>query len=225
MSDNKSGAKTAMKLISEIGTEMQLEIPGLDSRLKLQLIGVLTGQYLIFNVPNKTLNTIDKKHLAAGVGVNIRCVSRGSIFGFHATINSLNRSPKILLFLSYPKEIQRQSIRKNLRVKCLLPARLIQEKIDIHGTVADISRSGCNFQVKKESLSVEQIKLSQTGQEASFALSLPGVEGEKQLQATTKSTHIDHEKVQIGIEFKNVDDAVLKIIDNFITMSFDLSPF
>jgi len=215
----------AVKIAAEIGTEMQVEIATLNSRVKLILIGVLASKYLIYHLPQKVIQASNTSTLKANTTINVRCISRGTAFGFQSTIISATVTPDTLLFVNYPKNIQQHTIRKSQRVKCLLPAKLLQESVTLSGIAADISRSGCHFQSKKDFLSQKQAALIQSTNKITFALSLPGMEGDKQLSALIKNTFIDTEKVQIGIQFIDVDENTIQLIDDFVEMSFDLPPF
>lgn len=214
----------AIKLAAEIGTEMQVEITNLESRVKLTLIGVVPGQYLILRIPEKLFQSSGSAAFKTGSSLNIRSISRGSAFGFHSSIIGFHQTPDTLLYAKYPEKIQQHTIRKNQRVKCLLPAKLMYESIQIAGITADISRSGCHFQAKKD-FSSEQVKLTQSGEKITLALSMPGMEADKKITAIIKNTFIDSEKAQMGIEFIAVDESTLKSLDEFIAMSFDLPPF
>ncbi|MFT5450719.1 MAG: hypothetical protein ACI9N9_000199 [Enterobacterales bacterium] len=221
MPKNKSAT---IRLSAEIGTEMSVELPSLNNRIKLPLIGILTNEYLIFHLPQKIISMTSSKDFSSGIGVNIRSISRGAVFGFHASIISKHTLSESALFVSYPKTIQTQVIRKSLRVKCLLPACVSQDDVLLSGTVADISQGGCNFQAKKEFFNTEQVKCFQVGNDIKVALSLPGIEGEKTIDTKIINLAQDVEKVQLGLAFNNIEQATLKLIDDIIAMSFDISP-
>ncbi|PCJ47520.1 MAG: hypothetical protein COA74_11485 [Gammaproteobacteria bacterium] len=213
-----------IRLSAEIGTDMTIELPSLKSRIKLQLIGLLKDEYLIFHLPKKIQNLTSSDDFSSGIEINIRSISRGSVFGFHALILSKHSMAESVLFVSYPKTIQKQVIRKSLRVKCLLPAQLSTEGASLSGTVADISRGGCHFQAKKEFFTLEQVKSIQVGKEMNFFLSLPGIDGEKKVEVIIINIALDHAKVEIGLAFNNIGQDLLKLIDDIIAMSFDISP-
>ena len=220
----KTTTDSSSPLYTEVGTEMQLEFPGLENRLKLSLIGLQSNRYLIFHLPNKYYKSIDKSVYAVGTVVNIRFISRGSVFGFRSRIINLSSQPEYLIFFQYPNDLQKQVIRKNNRVYCLLPAKLSQNSINIEGTVADISLSGCSFQAKTGAFTTDQIKQIQSDKNIDFAISLPGVQGEKTMKAAVQNVVVDSEKAKFGIQFTSIDDDTRAILNNFIAMSFDLSP-
>jgi len=213
-----------IRLGAEIGTEMSIELPSLNNRITLRLIGILKNEYLIFHLPKKILSSTTITDLSSGIILNVRSISRGSVFGFHTEILSTHTLSESVLFVSYPKSIQTQVIRKSLRVKCLFPASLTKDGLSLPGTVADISQGGCHFQAKKALFNSDQIPDFQVGNEMKIALSLPGIEGEKIINIKIINIALDVEKVEVGLAFNNPDETILKFIDDIIAMSFDISP-
>ncbi len=222
-SNNNAGP--SVKLAAEIGTEMQVEITDSGSRIKLIMVGVVPGQYLLFQIPEKNISSRTLKIFEVGSIINIRCISRGIAFGFNSIIMGATISPDTLLFVKYPEFIQQQSIRKNQRVKCLLPATVNQDAISVKGTIADLSSSGCHFQTQKSLLNNEQIGIMKRNTLIKIAILLPAVEVTKGIPAQIKSTFSDLEKIQLGIEFKKVGQKTNKLIENFVNMSFEIPPF
>jgi len=220
---------SATVLYSEVGTEMHLEIMGVESRIPSVLIGQQMGQYLIFRLSKATLKSMNTSKIVIDCETNVRCVTRGSVFGFKSNIIQILTDPDYLLFIRYPKQVQKQDIRVNQRVKCLLPARIYNSSAELVGTLADISRSGCHLQVKIEDFTEDQIILTKTHQSSNdrtitLALTLPGRKEEKLIEAIIRSNFVDSKKVEMGIQFTDIDEDTLDIIDSFLTMSFELSP-
>ena len=222
---NDSSDDLVVKLSAEIGTEMQAELSGVDGRIKLTLIGIHSSQYLIYQIPSSLQKVASSSVFKTDSAIKVRCISRGIAFGFTTSVMHFLKQPDLLLFVKYPLIIQKQTIRQNQRVKCLLPASIGQDATKISGTIADLSRSGCHFQAKKKSLTNEQIKIAQADESVIVELSLPGVDGKMNLNATIKNIFIDTDKAQIGIQFNEVDNSILTNIDTFVAMSFDLAPF
>ncbi len=221
-----NGLKHQVKLAAEIGTEMQVEITNLGNRIKLTMVGIVPGEYLLFQLPEKfTTKAAKSTAFSADTIINVRSLSRGTAFGFNSTILGTSTTPDTLLFVKYPYKIQQQTIRKNQRVKCLLPATLTKNTMTINGTIADLSASGCHFQTQKSKLSAEEIKIIKSEESINIAISLPAIEGEKSISALIKNTFVDADKIQLGIEFEEIDQATMTMIENFINMSFDISPF
>lgn len=227
MADAKSltSNKSAARLIGEIGTEMQFELPGLNNRIKLRLIGICAKDYLIYSLPKRLLIKAGLTVFKPQSSVNVRCISRGEVIGFTSSIIRAIQNPDSLLFIKFPEIIQKQAIRKNHRVKCLLPASLVKETINLTGTVADISRCGCHFQLKTDRLSPEQKNVIQVDETITIALILPGIVEENRLSGTIRNLHLDDEKVQLGIEFDQIDKQALEFFDTIIELNFELPPF
>ena len=112
-----NGKSPTVKLSTEIGTEMQMEIAGLSSRIKLTMIGLLDGKYLIFHLPPKIYAAIGNNLLKPNISINIRGISKGEAYGFTTSIIMVNQTPDTLMFVKYPHKIQQHTIRQGQRIK------------------------------------------------------------------------------------------------------------
>ena len=70
-------------------------------------------------------------------------------------------------------------------------------------------------------LKEEQSKMIESGEIVTLAITLPGVSEEKNLPVIIRNTTLTNEKIEFGIQFKDVDKATLDIVDKFIAMSID----
>ena len=211
-----------MKLEAEIGTELQLEIEGSDGRVRTSLVGVITDELLIVQITSQLaqlINELDELPI-----VTLRGISRGQAFGFKSKALSCLNEPKPLLIVSFPKSIAKQDIRRNRRVKCLLPAKFAQDTTGISGVIADLSNSGCHFQTSID-LNDHQAAIVQLENAVLLSFQLPGKETPKTVEAVVRNTYVDKSTVHIGFEFTDVDSATLKTMDEFIALSFEIQPF
>ncbi len=130
-------------------------------RLKGKIIGYEEGQFIIIRMPQTTLrdypDIVDE-----GQPCVVRTVVEGSMgqcIAFHSAILQVLNRPKGILFLKYPKEVQRISLRKESRVDTYLPVRIIHrhesdagsrfgEKTELSGMIRDISKNGCRAYIQ-----------------------------------------------------------------------------
>lgn len=211
-----------VQLESEIGTELHLELDGSDSRVLTTLIGVAKDKLLIIAVPEKLaaqLNNGEPLPIAT-----LRGISRGQAFGFKVPALRILSEPDALLILAYPSSIQVQAIRKNRRVKCLLPAKFGLDTTGIAGVIADLSNSGCHFQASSE-LNDNQKAIVQLGRVVLMSFALPGREAPKTIEAEVRNTFVNDTTVHVGFEFRDVDSATKNVLEEFIALSFEIQPF
>jgi len=213
-----------LKLVSEINTEMQAEIEGFDGRFKVILVGVVEQASLIYSVTESLAPQLDQLLHKAKPEITIRGISRGDAFGFQSTGLRFIHTPSALLFTSFPKFIQHQTIRNSRRVKCLLPGKFALDTIGVAGVIADISNSGCHFQTQSN-LNNHQARIIKPDTEVLISFVLPGKEVPKTIEAIIKNTFVEEDNVHIGMQFVNVDSITLKLLNEFIALSFDISPF
>lgn len=205
------------RIEGEFGTEMQLEIDGVASRLRTQLIGIDTDRILIVKTPTMSqIGGINVK-LFGGNRVIVRYVYRGSVYGFETAIVEAITSPMRLLFLAYPKVVTERNIRSNPRVNTVLPARMKVGDENIEGTVTDISISGCQFEIRRDKLP-EAARL-EIETEVDLSLQLPGASEDFRIRGKIKSLRKDERKFEAGMSFGDLDENVQLAIDSYVKLS------
>ncbi|MEL0035544.1 MAG: PilZ domain-containing protein [Gammaproteobacteria bacterium] len=211
-----------MKLTSEIGTELQLEIERTEGRVRTVLVGVISDDMLILQITEKLADVISQ--LDALPVVTLRGISRGQAFGFKSQALRCISNPTNLMLIEYPESIQKQDVRRNRRVKCLLPANLTQDNHSVSGVIADLSNSGCHFQTSTD-LTNDQTAMLQLEQVVTLSFQLPGLETPKKAQAVVRNTYIEQSTIHLGFEFTEVDNVTASAMEEFISLSFDIQPF
>ena len=214
--DFLDGLNLERSVSADFGTEMQIELDGVSSRLKTQFVGMEEGKYLIVKTPGAgPLGGIAVK-LFAGNRVVVRYVHRGSVFGFETTIIDSLNSPACLLFLAYPKVVTERGIRSNPRVHTSLPARIGSGEAVNTGTITDISISGCQLEARISSGSMSVNPET----DISFAVKLPGISGDLELKGTIRSAEKGEKSVRLGIQFselaEDVQSAISEYIESFV---------
>ncbi|MFQ5964021.1 MAG: flagellar brake domain-containing protein [Candidatus Scalinduaceae bacterium] len=197
----------------KVGTTLRIQIKESKVRFASELIGIEDGKYLIIKTPPiySALNAsslINKRN-----NIFVRYIHKGSVFGFQSHIIDVIINPAKLIFIEYPKIVKDYNLRENIRIDCFLPANMIIAENMIEGSITDISRKGCQFVVETSKLE-NDIKSAEINNEICLNFQLPGVE--KELAVTAKHRIIckDNDKVNIGIEFINMDtEAQMKLYD------------
>jgi hypothetical protein len=201
----------------EFGTEIQLEIDGVASRLQTQLIGIDTDRILIVKTPTMSqIGGISVK-LFAGNRVIVRYVFEGVVYGFETAIVEAITSPLRLLFLAYPKLVTARSIRSTPRVNTSLPARLKAGETGADGTITDISISGCQLEIRRDHLP-EAAKL-EVDSDVDLTLQLPGVAGDFQIRGKLRSLRAGERKLEAGISFGELEEQVQLAIDAYVKLA------
>jgi c-di-GMP-binding flagellar brake protein YcgR len=205
------------RIEGEFGTEMQLEIDGVASRLRTQLVGVDSERILIVKTPTMSqIGGINVK-LFAGNRVVVRYVFQGAVYGFETAIVEAITSPMRLLFLAYPKVVTTRNIRSNPRVNTSLPAKLRAGEAGADGTVTDISISGCQLEIRKDSLP-PSVRLD-VDSEVELTLQLPGVAGDLQIRGKLRSLRTVERKHEAGISFNELEEQVQLAIDSYVKLA------
>lgn len=111
------------------------------SVLYTSLIGFVLDDYLLLEVPKE--GAVDK--LKADTEVALRVFSGVSVFTFDARIEAVLETPRPMLLLTFPDNIQKVGLRKAVRVKANIPVRIVNpatHEVLKEATLSDISLSG-----------------------------------------------------------------------------------
>ncbi len=184
----------------DIGIAFRIEIKGTEESISCILIGIENGKYLVIRTP--LLHTLgNTSHLLPkGNEIYVKYVYKGTIYGFQSKVIDQIYEPFKLLFIEYPEKIESYGFRGNKRVECYLPAFVRIEERRIEGSITDISKAGCLFDIKIPDL--EKCKnLLESNEEINIGFQLPGVEEELSVTAKQKSIKKETNKARIGVEF------------------------
>lgn len=211
--------------ILPLGTPLQVEIEGVTMKLNSMSIGLFPDQYIIIKYPYvPNVGILDHK-LFKGNKVSVRYLNGGNIYGFRSDVIGVSNHPFKLIFIEFPAIITRQSLRKNTRVECSLPAELcsmaamnkgiIISDIVHSGIVSDISLSGCGFTmgILSPGQRFPDIKLNES---VTLSLQLPGIEKTFELSGEVRRTQRDVQKMNVGLRFHEIDEEARNGITEFI---------
>ncbi len=201
----------------KVGTTLNIQIEGLESRLTSEVIGVEEGKYLIIRVPPLQSMGDASNLLYEGNTVIVRYVHNGSVFAFKSRIKHFITTPAKLIFIDYPKKIESQDLRAHKRIDCYLPAKVRIEDNSIAGAITDISRKGYQFLVKTSKIKNSLTQLLQVDNEIGVSFQLPGVEETITLTGKQKNIKKDKVNINIGIEFNNMNIEVQERLYDFLS--------
>ena len=184
----------------DIGITFRIEIEGAEESISCVLIGIENGKYLIIRTPPlHTLGNASQLLLERNE-IYVKYVYKGTIFGFQSKIIEHINEPFKLLFIEYPEKIESYDFRGNKRVECYLPAFVSIENKRIEGSITDIGKAGCLFDLKI-SVFEECKNLLESNEEISIVFQLPGLKDALSVTAKQRSIKKEKNKTRIGFEF------------------------
>ncbi|MBW8192666.1 flagellar brake protein [Neiella marina] len=137
--------------------DFQLNAP-VKIRTKLRLIGVESESFFVCALPASAYRT-HLEEFNAGHSCVIRAVVGGDLghcIAFQGNVISVQKSPKPMMFVSWPNKLENFRLRKEQRIGTRIPATLMdkegtaQERSNYHlieGTLMDLSVGGCLLQI------------------------------------------------------------------------------
>ena len=208
---------SAVRINLENGTRLNIEIEEVTIPLKSTFIGMESNQYLILSYPTPFAEI--KNKLFSGNHIIVKYFSRGTVYAFQSKVVYVMSKPVNLLFLEYPKIIQRQDLRSQKRMSCCIPARLTAGEEETHGSIMDISKGGCRYQVRK--IECANIRSLDVDEEITLNFPFPGKEGEIEVFGDTKSIRHDRNGLDLGIMFYRNPPDIQNSISQYILSVYD----
>jgi c-di-GMP-binding flagellar brake protein YcgR len=195
-----------------INTSLMVQIEAVEGYLKSQLVGVIQDRFVVITMPRSNLR-IDHS-LFLDKQIIVRYLNDGALLSFQSQILDVITKPLPLMFLSYPKVVSSQEIRRYKRVDCFLPSSAQLSGQASNGAILNISRGGCLFVANKPSHN----GLSQVDPGAKLGLSftLTDQQPNGEAQAVVRSHNIKSNMVLLGLEFEEIDPKVQMAIDSFV---------
>jgi hypothetical protein len=150
-----------------------------------------------------------------GTPMILRYLYEGTVFGFEAGLIRVLRRPGKLLFVEYPKRIERYDLRSHKRVDCMLPAGSEMGDRQDRGSIVDISETGCRYVIQgKDEQDVLAVLVSDR---MTLKFRLPGVAEEVVVAGFVRNINQDNRQTTLGIQFHEVSEEIRKMIDEYIS--------
>ena len=202
---------SGVRISAELGTQLFLQLEGVEVRLKSVLVGLDPGNYLILQLPH--MSGIKTK-LYPGNQVIVRYVKSGTIYGFQCNVVDYIMKPFRLLFLSYPKIVSSHNLRKQQRVDCFIPVSIFIEGKEYCGAVMDISGGGCLLTCQASTEGI--LPKIEVGDKVKFSFQLPGQTGVQVVTGQVRSIRQDCDKKSIGLQFDHSNPEAMNQIGTYV---------
>jgi c-di-GMP-binding flagellar brake protein YcgR len=195
----------------ELGTQLFLQLEGIEVRLKSSLVGMEPGDYLIVQMPHMAgINT----RLGSGNQLIVRYIRSGTVYGFQCNVIGYIMKPFRLLFLSYPKIISSHNLRKQHRVECFIPVVIWSKENEYAGAIMDISSGGCLLTCQAHA--EKNLPLIEVGDRIKLSFQLPGQTGTLMTTGQARNIIQESDKTSLGLEFDPSDSETLKQIEDYV---------
>jgi c-di-GMP-binding flagellar brake protein YcgR len=221
--------ETGKRVAIELGTALNFQVHGVESRLKSSFVGMEPGKYAIIKIPHGPDGFQSK--LYKGNSIIVRYMHEGTVYGFQTQILNTITEPARLLFIEYPKVIEEHSLRSSQRIDCYLPCKFrltsqvendageqVDTENEVDGVVVDLSNVGCRGTFDS---SGAESNLLNTKKETAISISiqLPGVSDDVNLSGVVKSLHSDQSITSIGIHFNDMEEGIQEKIGRYLSIA------
>jgi len=106
---------------------VHVQRPGCETRVKAQVLGAVPDAYIVLRdlpLAGRSESKLSTILPMTGDTVLVRFLHEGVVFGFRSAVARVVTEPEYLLFVQYPKCVERFSVREQRRWVCSIPCRL-----------------------------------------------------------------------------------------------------
>lgn len=188
-----------------------VNVRGRESRpVRARYFGMMQDQFLLVGVPDLC---DQQESLVAGVELDAKILIGTSVFRFPTTIAARHATPFDVLYLAWPEKVDRQTLRRHVRVETRLPARLLRNDAVTSGfeaTVLNMSANGVGLSLNGATLQLgEHFRLS-------VRLSAGGRFHAVMLTCIVRNQRITEAGMTVGAEFGTQAEETRRIVKDFM---------
>lgn len=202
-----------------LGTEVTIELEGVEERFKSRLIGVDGDRFLILRTPISIAAGLMRATMSPGTGLIIRYLHHGTVWGFRSSVIQTMTGRLGVFFVEYPAEVENYDLRSAKRVEARIPARLVAEDETIEGMIVDLSATGARVLFESD-----QIKTEPPGPQCAVTLltRFDTNDEPSRLSCLVRSVHEDSARTSLGVQWQDPSPEVVAAISTYIdrVMSF-----
>lgn len=202
----------------DIGTEVYLEIEGVNFSVTSIFIGMLKDEFMIVTLP-KRYKSIKNKLLPSDTLV-VKYLYDGSVYAFQTRVIETITTPIRALAIGYPRVVQQRELRVAKRNNVVVPGRVEVKTKKFSMVVFDISKKGCRFKYRDNISNMASLR---EGDLLRIFCQFPGVSDEIGAMAVVKNIKRAQGQFAIGVEFQDVTKAFLMPLMQFLFSIEDFS--
>jgi len=194
----------------DIGTQVYIDIEGVDFTVTSIFIGLLKNEFLIITLPRRFRSV--KNKLYPGSKMVVKYLHDGCVFAFQTSVIETITNPIRTLALEYPKIVQQRELRTVKRNNVVIPGRVEAKRTEFPIVIFDISKKGCRFSYH----ATENMTTLKEGDILRIYCRLPGLSGEIGAMAIVRNVKREQKQISVGIKFQDITKTFLTPLMHFL---------
>ncbi len=195
----------------DIGTQVYLEIDGVNFSVTSIFIGLLTNEFMIVTLPKRYKSV--KNKLFPDNKMVVKYLHEGSVYAFQTTVIEIMTTPIRALAIEYPKVVQKRELRVVKRNHVVIPGRVEAKQTEFSVVINDISKKGCRFKYIENKGNMSPLR---EGDIMRVYCQFPGVSDETGVMARVRNVSRDKDQLLVGAEFQDASKTFLTPLMHFL---------
>ena len=201
----------------EIGATAQIAAVGDKLRLPCSVVGAYLNQRLILSRPTEAafrkVGIFPDDYLKIDRPILVQAVSSGYVFAFKSNLSGIYNTSCKILIVDLPHEISYQSLRKQARVPCAFPTRILIDGEAVSAIMLDISQGGGRLQVNAAGLSKLQPQIN-SGEAGSIEVRYPNQDQFESIPCKFSNLKaVDTDLYEFSALFETTPDGAKRYLD------------
>jgi len=202
----------------DIGTQVYLEIEGVNFSVTSVFIGMLKDEFMIVTLPKRYKSVQNK--LYPGNKIVIKYLFDGSVFAFQTSVIETITNPIKALAIEYPRVVQQRELRTVKRKYVVIPGRAEAKKTEFPIVVFDISKNGLKFKFNENKHNLTALKENDL---VRVYCQFPGASEEAGVLAVVRNVRREQGQLSVGTEFQDVSKTFMSPLMHFLYSIEDFS--
>ncbi len=196
-----------------LGTEVTIEVEGVEERFKSRMIGVDGERFLILRTPVSIAAGLLRTNLTAGTKLIIRYLHQGTVWGFRSSVIQPVGGEIGVVFAAFPKEVENYDLRAAQRVEAHIPVMLVNGEKSVEGMIVDLSATGARLLF--ETSLIKELALSPSAPVTLLAR-FDTKDEPTRLESIVRSLREDSERTSLGLQYDSPSPEAIAAISSYI---------
>jgi hypothetical protein len=199
----------SQRLFIELGTPLLLEPEDPEKSTSGELVGMQVGGYLIVQLTEAGWKKLEPPGRGS---LKVRYLCSGDVFGFDSTLLRAIEQPDLLVFLSYPEEVESCNVRSQVRVNCYLPVQVnVPGREPARGAIVNIHQDGCLCRLETAGFTGADLEAGTIRLGLDYALG-----ASLALRGGIRSVRAEGGVLHLGIRFDSLDGYTKTVLTTLV---------
>ncbi|MEO5356221.1 MAG: flagellar brake protein [Nitrospirae bacterium YQR-1] len=212
------GAKDDKNMLTPKQNALSFEMEITGTTICFDGFFVDIGSTVVVKLNDERLCSGTDSFFRVGDGILVKYYIDTKLFFFESKITKVITDPALLVVIAYPEKIERMERRKDNRIKCQLPCKILLKDNKIHASITNISDTGCKCELYESSLrdKASMHFFYEDDYMVNIIIPVGGTTGEHTFNGKLKYLSDSYDSYHVGVEFCFINTQESHILETIL---------